>query len=111
MHRRWSLTFPALVMALACLTQASAKTRVVLVVNAGNAPIFSLRIGHAAQKAWSGDLLAFNQAIDVSSGVELPINFDPVTCAYDVQATYEDGHVAVKRDIDLCSVRRLNFGQ
>jgi|GEM_PF-3402310 len=101
----------AIAMVAACGAQAWATTRTVLILNAGDEPIFSLRIGHAAQHAWSADLLAFDQAIEVSSGVEIPIVFDPVTCAYDVQATYEDGSVAVKRNVDLCSVRHMKFGR
>lgn len=101
----------AIAMAAACAAQAWATTRTVLILNAGDEPIFSLRIGHAAQHAWSADLLAFDQAIEVSSGSEVPIVFDPVTCAYDVQATYEDGSVAVKRNVDLCSVSHIKFGR
>ena len=110
MHR-WKCVALTVVMAATCVAQACATTRTVLILNAGDEPIFSLRIGHAAQHAWSADLLAFDQAIEVSSGSEVPIVFDPVTCAYDVQATYEDGSVAVKRNVDLCSVRHMKFGR
>ncbi len=110
MHR-WKRIALTAAMAAACVAQAWASTRTVLILNAGDEPILSLRIGHAAQHAWSADLLGFNQAIEVSSGVEVPIVFDPVTCAYDVQATYENGSVAVKRDVDLCSVRHMKFGR
>ena len=88
---------------------AQANTRSVLVINAGNRPIFALRIGHATQKLWSADMLGFDRTIDVSSGVEVPIDFDPATCAYDIEATYGDGSVVVKHDVDLCSLRRLKF--
>ncbi len=101
----------AIGMSAACMAQAWATTRTVLILDAGDEPMLSLRIGHAAQHAWSPDLLGFNQAIEVSSGVEVPIVFDPVTCAYDVQATYEDGSITVKRNVDLCSVRHMKFGR
>lgn len=101
----------AVAMAAACAAQACATTRTVLILNAGDEPILSVRIGHAAQHAWSADLLAFDQAIEVSSGAEVPIVFNPVTCSYDVQATYEDGSVAVKRNVDLCSANHMKFGR
>lgn len=83
----------------------------VLVLNDGNEPIFTVRFGHAQTNLWSGDLLEFNQVIDVSRGRDLAFVLDPATCEYDVEATYSDGATVVLRDVDLCSVPNLTFSR
>jgi len=102
----------AAVMAAAALllgASSGAAGRRVLVVNQGNEAIFALRIGHLDGARWSGDLLAFDQVIDVSRGSDVSVDIDPAACVYDVQATYGDGDTQALRDIDLCRIDRLSF--
>ncbi len=87
---------------------ARAADRSVLVHNAGNEAIFTLRIGHGADGRWSADLLGFGRVVDVSRGNEIVVDVDPGICTYDLIATYGDGHTQV-RSADLCSVDRVRF--
>jgi hypothetical protein len=80
-----------------------------LVLNAGNEPIFRLRVGHAVLATWGPDLLPYDQAIDVSRGRDVPIAVDPGTCAYDVEAIYGDGDTQIRSDVDLCRAGRVRF--
>lgn len=88
---------------------AALASRSVLIVNAGDDAIFALRIGHAAQSDWGDDLLGMTGVIDVSRGRTIRVRFDPATCAYDLQATYRNGTVVIKRDVNLCAVERVDF--
>lgn len=100
--------------AFACISilasaPAAAAARRVLVLNAGDQPIFTLRIGHAEQNAWGPDLLPFNDVVDVSRGRDVTINVDENACMNDVSATLGDGTTIVLRDVDLCTVTELRF--
>jgi hypothetical protein len=94
---------------LLSVAPAGAATQRILMLNQGNEAIFALRVGHASAAAWSGDLLAFDQVIDVSGGTDVSVDVDPSTCVYDVVATYGDGHTEIMRDVDLCQTQRLSF--
>jgi len=84
-----------------------------LVVNAGDEPIFALRVGHdavaPAVAVWSDDLLPFDDVIGVSAGREVKIEVDPAACVQDLQATYRDGHAIVMKAVDLCTADRVDF--
>ena len=88
-----------------------AAERQLLVVNAGNKAIFSVRIGNVARNDWSKDLLRFDQVIDVSNGRELRVHYDRSNCKYDVQVTYGDGATAVERNVNLCRTDRVTFNR
>ena len=85
------------------LVSPAVATRQILVLNEGNSPIFSLRIGGGP------DLLSFDRVIDVSEGQEIDVTIDPSACKYDVMATYRNGHVELQRALDLCHVSRITF--
>lgn len=89
--------------------QSAAAARRVLVLNAGDQPIFTLRIGHAEQNAWGPDLLPFNDVVEVSRGRDVTIDVDANACTNDVSATLRDGTTIVLRDVDLCTVTELRF--
>jgi hypothetical protein len=88
---------------------ATLSSRSVLVVNAGDDAIFAVRVGHVAPADWSADILGFSDVIDVSRGLVLRIPYDPATCTYDLQATYRNGSVVVKRNLNLCTIDRIDF--
>lgn len=90
---------------------ARAATRHVLVLNQGNAAIFSLRVGSAASARWSADLLGYTGVIDVGRGEDVTIDVDETTCTYDVQAVYGDGTTQIAPGVDLCSTDRVSFFQ
>ncbi len=94
---------------LLALLVATVTSRPILVVNAGDDAIFALRVGHAQQAAWGDDVLGFSEIIDVSRGRVVRMPFDPSACRYDVAATYRNGAVVVKRDVNLCTVTRIDF--
>jgi len=101
----------ALALASAGSRAADLETRTILVVNEGDEAIFALRLGHAATDppVWSGDVLPFDQVIDVSEGREIKISVDPADCTADLQATYKDDHAVVVPSVDLCTTDRVNF--
>ena len=96
-------------MILAALLATALDVRPVLVVNAGDEAILSFRVGNASTSTWSDDVLGFDDVIEVSKGRVLRIPYDRTNCIGDVQATYRDGSVVVKRDLDLCTVERIDF--
>jgi hypothetical protein len=89
---------------------ARAAARDLLVLNVGDQAIFSLRVGQAATSTWSGDLLAFNDVIGVSTGKTIHINYDDVVCAYDVKATLADGTTITLPQVNLCGIDQLRIG-
>ena len=90
---------------------ARAATRHVLILNQGNAAIFYLRIGSAANARWSPDLLGYNGVIDVGRGEDVSVDVDESACTYDLQATYGDGTTQIAPGIDLCATDRVSFYQ
>jgi hypothetical protein len=105
----YSLACVAVALAWLPSSPAGAATMRVLMVNQGNEAIFALRVGHASAAQWSGDLLAFDQVIDVSAGTDVAVDVDPLACVYDVIASYGDGHTEILRDVDLCQTQRVSF--
>lgn len=99
----------ALVFAAVLAAPGDATGRRLLVLNAGNEPIFHLRAGHAALGAWGPDALGFAQIVEVSRGREVSFDVDPGTCRYDVEAVYGDGETVVLANVDLCRADRLEF--
>ncbi len=93
----------------AALLVAAFTTRSLLIVNAGDDAIFALRVGHAAQAEWGDDILGVTEVVDVSRGRMIRISFDSAACTYDLQATYRNGTVVVKRDVNLCTAERVDF--
>jgi len=89
--------------------RAPAAERQLVVVNAGNEAIFSVRLGNEARHRWSPDLLRFDQVIDVSSGRQLRVPYDRSVCRYDVQATYAAGAVAALHNVNLCRSDAVTF--
>jgi hypothetical protein len=95
--------------ALAPARGAGATGRRLLVINAGNEAIFSVRIGHAATGQWSADLLNFSAVIDVSRGVEVSLAAAPADCTLDVEAAYGDGDTQVVPAVNLCTAAQIRF--
>jgi len=85
------------------------QTRTILVTNGGDRAIVALRVGQAAPKSWSDDLLGFDGVIQVSRGREIRMSVDPSACFSDVKATYQDGRDVVQHDVNLCTVDRIDF--
>jgi hypothetical protein len=96
-------------MMLALTMVATLAVRPVLIVNAGDDAIFSLKVGHAASSSWGDDVLGFSGVIEVSRGRVIRVSFDAAQCVYDLQATYRNGSVVVKHDVDLCKADRIDF--
>ncbi len=91
---------------------ASAAWQEFVVLNAGNQPIFAVRMAKvvgATAPAWGPDLLSFNDVIDVDQGHEFKLKLDPRACIYDLQASYQDGHSAVLHGVNLCKTERVSF--
>ena len=82
--------------------------RELLILNRGGEAIFWVTVGHAQSKTWSGDVLPFNDVIDVGEGknVTVPVGKD---CIYDLRAKYGDGDVADLSNVDLCSASSVSF--
>jgi hypothetical protein len=75
----------------------------ILVLNAGNEPIFGLRVGDATAQRWSADLLGFDGVVEVGRGRDIAIPDADTGCSADVQAAYQDGHTVTVAGVDLCS--------
>jgi len=88
---------------------ATLATKQLLIVNSGDDAIFALRVGHAAAGDWGNDILGFADVIDVSRGRVVRVSFDDASCTYDLQATYRNGTVVVRRDLNLCTATRVDF--
>jgi hypothetical protein len=95
--------------ATVALIAATLTSRPILVVNAGDDAIFTLRVGHFEPADWSDDILGFSDVIDVSRGRVIRVPYDPGACSYDLQATYRNGAVVVKHNVNLCTVDRIDF--
>ncbi len=103
------LLIPAFAVSVCGLALAQTVTRSVLVINAADRPIFALRIGHADTGTWSDDLFGLTDVLGVHAGRTVALPIDESTCAYDLEATYPDGHASLLRNVDVCSTPRIVF--
>ena len=90
------------------LCGAGPGARRVLVFNRGSLPIYHLQMGHEENKTWSGDLLRFNDVIDVGEAKSVPVVL-AAECLFDLRATHRDGTVDELRDVDLCVSQSVTF--
>ncbi len=88
----------------------SPSVRQVLVINTGNVPIFTLRVGDASTQHWGSDALGFDGVIDIGRGRMVRFPVDRSTCVADVRARFQGGAVIVMSHVDVCTVRRLTIG-
>ena len=96
-----------LVLGLARLP-AAPQGRELLVLNRGSEAIFSVQIGHSKEGTWSGDMLPFNDVVDVGEGKTVPLTVDR-ECLYDVRATYRDRSTSDIPNVDLCVATSVSF--
>ena len=97
---------PVLALAVFGPAAAAPQQRTVAFINAGTEPIFVIRIGHHATRAWSEDLLGSTNVVDVGDFRSLRVSLTQ-TCWYDVQFAYRGGAPREIDNVDLCSATHL----
>ena len=102
----WVCGFSAAVLLLGASGQPAG--REILILNRGGEAIFWVAVGHAQSKTWSGDVLRFNDVIDVGEGKTVNLRLGQA-CVYDLRARYRDGDTADLSDVNLCNASSVSF--
>jgi hypothetical protein len=97
---------PAAALAVFARAGATPLARTLHFINAGTQPVYAIRVGRRAGQAWSDDLLASNEVIDVGEehAVRVPLGGG---CRYDVRFEYRGGAAGEVDNVDLCTVNRV----
>jgi len=80
----------------------------ILIVNAGEEPIYSLALAPRPGE-WSDDLMPAADVVGIGEARSVALPRGKMTCYYDVRATYRDGHTADRKRVNLCVAERIVF--
>jgi hypothetical protein len=95
---------------LVALTGAASADRAVDVVNLTRTAIIGLQVRAAGGTVWGLDALANTRR---TLGIQkiATISVPGSACAYDFRLMFEDGHSAIKRNIDVCKNRQVKLSE
>ena len=98
----------AVAVIIACVVDASAYDRRVVVVNNTSTAIQEFYASNTGQNDWQEDILGNDM---LQPGQEVTINIDDGSgyCKYDFRAVFEDGAEAIKAGVIVCEVGRFTF--
>ena len=98
----------AVAVIIACVVDASAYDRRVVVVNNTSTAIQEFYASNTGQDDWQEDILGDNM---LQPGGEVTVNIDDGSgyCKYDFRAVFEDSTEATKTGVNVCEVGRFSF--
>lgn len=98
----------AVAVIIACVADASAYDRRVVVVNNTSTAIQEFYASNTGQNDWQEDILGSDT---LQPGGEVTINIDDGSgyCKYDFRAVFEDATETTKAGVNVCEVGRFSF--
>ena len=98
----------AVAVIIACVADASAYDRRVVVVNNTSTSIQEFYASNTGQNDWQEDILGNDM---LQPGQEVTINIDDGSgyCKYDFRAVFEDATETTKAGVNVCEVGRFSF--
>jgi hypothetical protein len=84
---------------------ASAGPADFVVYNMSNVPMVSLRVSSSHRSNWGRNLLGPS----LNPGGSVRVNVNEPGCEHDIQATFANGNVVQRGNVNFCRIKRFNF--